>query len=152
MLDALAAGTGGRSFGVGDNQPGLIEAAMVEINAEVRGGIITTEPVHFPDAKADDLDKLLASLLDYGKGRAPPRSRPKLEAILKVAGVKTIGDLLKKPGKLKSRLTGIPVDVEEENRSCVVRGGASEVRERLALSHRSRWEGRRHVGRRLYSC
>jgi Mg-chelatase subunit ChlD len=38
-LDDIATGTGGRSYAVGTDQPNEIEAALVEINAEVRGGL-----------------------------------------------------------------------------------------------------------------
>jgi hypothetical protein len=112
VLDALAAETGGRSFAVGDNQPGVVEAAMVEINAEVRGGIITTEPVLFPDSKASGLDTLLAPLLESRQGTVPPRRRPLLAQILDAARVREVRDLLRRTKRRSNRLVAIPVDVE----------------------------------------
>ena len=113
VLDELAASTGGRSFGVGDDEAGLIEAAMVEINAEVRGGIITTAPVLFPDSKAANVDQLFKPLLDRGKGRVPPKSRPKLATVLDALGKRKIEDLKTTRGARSSRYVAIPVDVEE---------------------------------------
>ena len=112
VLDELAVGTGGRSFMVGDDQAGVIEAAMVEINAEVRGGIITTEPVLFPDAKASALDKLLKPLLERRKGRIAPKSRPKLREVLDVLRVRDAADLLTTRKRASARAVAIPVHVE----------------------------------------
>jgi hypothetical protein len=114
VLDALATGTGGRSFGVGDDQAGVIEATMVEINAEVRGGIITTQPILFPDSKASKLERLLGPLLERGKGRVPPKSRPKLGVILAALGFQGITDLAKAPVPRSPRAFSFPVDVEEK--------------------------------------
>lgn len=49
-LDDIASGTGGRSYAVGTGQPNEIETALVEINAEVRGGLIDSIPVDLPDS------------------------------------------------------------------------------------------------------
>jgi hypothetical protein len=49
----------------------VIENAMIEINAEVRGGIITTEPVLFPDSRTSGMNELISPLLEEGKDRCP---------------------------------------------------------------------------------
>jgi hypothetical protein len=108
-LDAIATGTGGRSYAVGDDQPALIETKMVEINAEVRGGIITTEPVIFPDSRPSAIDKVI------GGSREPldPRKRPPLESLLKAARVSDPAQLRALEGSAQhGRLVSIPVDVE----------------------------------------
>jgi len=114
VLDELAAGTGGRSFGVGDDQASVIETAMVEINTEVRGGIITTEPVLFPDSKASGVDRMFGPLLDRRKGHVPPKSRPKLGAVLQALGLRRIEDLMKSRARRARRAIAIKVDVEEK--------------------------------------
>jgi hypothetical protein len=113
-LDALAAGTGGRSYAVGDNQPGQIEAAMIEINAEVRGGIITTSPILFPDSRSSGIDKLLAPVVgDKGK-QVPAEKRPKLGEILKAGRIATIDRVRVRRGRTPHpRMVAIPVDVED---------------------------------------
>jgi hypothetical protein len=113
-LTALADGTGGRAYAVGDNQPSVIEHAMVEINAEVRGGIITTEPVLFPDSRTSAIDKLIAPLLEKGKGTVPPARRPRLDELLKVAGVESLDLLLLRGRRASPRIRVIPVDVEPD--------------------------------------
>lgn len=70
-LDDIAIGTGGRSFAVGTNQPNEIEAALVEINAEVRGGIIDTLPVDLPDVGIGEACGKLKGHLRPG-GERPP--------------------------------------------------------------------------------
>jgi hypothetical protein len=95
-LDELADGTGGRSFAVGDDEPGQVEAAMVEINAEVRGGIITTSPASFPDAKRSPLDEW-----------ASAKKRPSLREILEALQLHV--EHLRRP---HPRLVVIPVMVE----------------------------------------
>jgi hypothetical protein len=110
-LNALANGTGGRAYAVGDNQPSVIEHAMVEINAEVRGGIITTEPVLFPDSRTSAIDKIVEPLLEKGKGTVPPARRPRLEELLEVAGVESL-ELLLRRGRRSPRIRVVPVDVE----------------------------------------
>ncbi|MDO8362461.1 MAG: VWA domain-containing protein [Actinomycetota bacterium] len=113
-LNALATGTGGRSYAVGDNQPGQIEAAMVEINAEVRGGIITTSPVLFPDSRGSTLDKFLAPFVGERRKPLPPEKRPRLEEVLKAARVADIDRLRARRGRAAHpRLVAIPVDVED---------------------------------------
>lgn len=115
-LDALGAGTGGSSYAVGDDQPGEVEAAMVEINAEVRGGIITTEPVLFPDSKrtrkATGLDQLLDRARRRGKGdrrKARWRARPSLDEVTRALDLDQ-KSLLRGAGG--SRVQAIPVPVE----------------------------------------
>src|SRR5215218_501062 len=108
-LDALAAGTGGRSYSVGDDQPALIETKMVEINAEVRGGIITTEPVLFPDSRPSAVDKVI------GRSREPvdPRERPPLGSLLKAARISDLTQLRPRGERARhSRLVAFPVEVE----------------------------------------
>jgi hypothetical protein len=114
-LDALGDGTGGRSYAVGDNDPGQVEAAMVEINAEVRGGIITTEPLLFPDAKRKGkLDRLMRRKpADDKRSRRPAwKERPGLDAVLKALDI-TGRDLLRLKGQPTDRIVAIPVLVEE---------------------------------------
>jgi len=110
-LEAIATGTGGRSYSVGDDQPALIETKMVEINAEVRGGIITTEPVLFPDSRPSAIDKVI------GRPREPvdPGKRPPLERLLKAARISDVTQLRPRGGRLRhNRLVAIPVDVEPD--------------------------------------
>ena len=114
-LDALGDGTGARSYSVGDNEPGQVEAAMIEINAEVRGGIITTEPVLFPDSKKKGaLDRLTSKQPagDKRSRRAAWRKRPGLDAVLKALGIRA-RDLLRLKGKSINRIVAIPVPVED---------------------------------------
>jgi von Willebrand factor type A domain len=113
-LNALAAGTGGRAYAVGDNQPGQIEAAMIEINAEVRGGIITTSPILFPDSRSSGIDKLLAPVVGEGQKPVPATKRPRLEAILKASRVANIDRLRPRRQRASNpRMVAIPVDVED---------------------------------------
>lgn len=114
VLEQLAASTGGRAFSVGDDQAGVIESAMTEINAEVRGGIITTEPVHFPDSKNSGVDRLLKPLLARHKGRVAPKSRPKLADLLKALGVRHPADLLAPHQSRSRRGVAVQVFVEEK--------------------------------------
>lgn len=110
-LDTISDDTGGRSYSVGDNQPGQIEAAMIEINAEVRGGIITTSPVLFPDSRGSALDKTLVRCLRSEKP-VPATKRPKLEELMKAARVKSFDQLASRRRK-NGRIAMIPVDVED---------------------------------------
>jgi hypothetical protein len=91
---------------VGDDEPGLVEAAMVEINAAVRGGIITTEPVLFPDARASAIDKVTKRYAEPKKDH----KRPPLAEILKVLRIKSPKDLVS--FRRSRRIIAIPVDVE----------------------------------------
>ena len=108
-LDELAEETGGNSYAVGDDEPGFIEAAMVEINAEVRGGIITTSPESFPDSRKTESDALIKKILSLGQEK-----RVNLKEICEVLGIKDEKDLIYPPKKLKSVLSSIPADVEEK--------------------------------------
>jgi von Willebrand factor type A domain-containing protein len=112
VLNDLAKGTGGRSYAVGDNQPSVIEQAMIEISTEVRGGIITTQPVLFPDSKTSGIDDLIAPLLKQGEGSVPPKRRPPLDELLNAAGVTSLEDLLPGGKQTSDRIRVIPVDVE----------------------------------------
>jgi len=115
VLEQLAAGTGGRAFNVGDDQAGVIESAMAEINAEVRGGIITTEPVLFPDCKTSGgVDRLLKPLLARHKGRVAPKARPKLADVLRALGVRHADDLMAAHESRSRRAVAIPMLVEEK--------------------------------------
>lgn len=109
-LDSIADGTGGRSYSVGDNQPGQIEAAMIEINAEVRGGIITTAPVLFPDSRASAIDKTLSRYVQDERP-TPAGKRPDLYELMKLARVRSIGQLAGRKRRT-GRIVAIPVDVE----------------------------------------
>jgi hypothetical protein len=87
---------------------------MIEINAEVRGGIITTSPILFPDSRSSGIDKLLAPFVREGHKAVPPTKRPKLEQVLKAARVANIDRL--RPRRQRSsnaRMVAIPVDVED---------------------------------------
>ena len=79
-LDDIADGTGGRSYAVGTSQPNDVENALVEINAEVRGGIIDSLPVTLPDAEPSDIDKRLRPLLSGKRPRPTSRSWPRCSA------------------------------------------------------------------------
>jgi hypothetical protein len=113
-LDALGIGTGGRSYAVGDDQPGEVEAAMVEINAEVRGGIITTQPALFPDSKRTRktaaLDRLFAR---YNSEKTLARARPSLGDVLKLLNAGSVSDIRKAARRLASRLHVTAVWVEQ---------------------------------------
>lgn len=110
-LDELADETGGRSYAVGDDQPGEVEAAMVEINAEVRGGIITTAPSSFPDARKSRADEFFVKYI--GKPSEEHRKqRPPLEAVLKALQIKGLESLRKISKKDESRIRYFPVRVE----------------------------------------
>ena len=113
-LEVLATSTGGRSLAVGDNQPSVIENAMIEINAEVRGGIITTQPVLFPDGGAERVDEVIAPLLDRFKGEVPPDGRPRLGELLDALGVKSLDDLLRGAPNPTVRAAVTPVEVERD--------------------------------------
>ena len=56
MLNDLAEGTGGQAFSVEHDRPCEIEAAMVEINAMVRGGILSTETSIFRASEGFGVD------------------------------------------------------------------------------------------------
>ena len=108
-LNALATGTGGRSYAVGDNQPSLIETKMVEINAEVRGGIITTQPVLFPDSRPSGIDNVIGK----PERPVPPRRRPSLERLLTALNIPNIERLYARRGRSPlNRAVAIPIDVE----------------------------------------
>jgi hypothetical protein len=110
-LNALAAGTGGRSYAVGDNQPSLIETKMIEINAEVRGGIITTAPILFPDSRTSALDKVVG----MPKKPVDPRRRPPLERLLEALRIRDVEQLFPRGGRSRSnRAVAIPVHVEPD--------------------------------------
>jgi hypothetical protein len=107
VLDQLAADTGGSSYSVGDNQPSEVETAMVEINAEVRGGIITTEPILFPDSRQSPLDIFTKAWIDKRE-----RKRPPLQEIMKTLKIKSVKGLTRPDRRLRSRLVAVPVDIE----------------------------------------
>ena len=86
VLDELATATNGKSYAVGSDHPGFIEAAMVEIYDEVRGGIITTNPLIFPDTSKSKLDSLVEGFSE--------RRRPGLKEIIDLLGVETIDQLI----------------------------------------------------------
>ena len=107
VLDQISEETSGSSYSVGDDQPSIIEASMVEINAEVRGGIITTVPSTFPDSKDPEVDKVIASLII-----STDKPRPSLQELLHGLNLDSVDDLLKPSANLQSRVLAIPVDVE----------------------------------------
>jgi hypothetical protein len=102
-LDDLALQTGGRSFSVGDSAQLQIETNMVEINAEVRGGIITTLPIKFPDSQSAQMVK---------KHRR--RSCEEIIKMLEIDPADVIESLKAYTGSLKDRFKLIPVQVEEQ--------------------------------------
>jgi hypothetical protein len=112
-LTALATGTGGRAYAVGDGQPGQIEAAMIEINAEVRGGIITTSPVLFPDSRSGTLDKVIRAAVGDSREPRSPERRPGLDRLLAAVRVRGVEALLAARRPVTTRMAAIPVDVEE---------------------------------------
>lgn len=108
VLDELAGETGGRSFAVGDDHPGEVEAAMIEINAEVRGGIITTVPALFPSVRKS---ARFGSSSPYGK-KQKFHQRPSLQDLLKSPRTKGVEKIIHSPKRLKNRIMAIPVTVE----------------------------------------
>lgn len=107
VLDELAEKTGGKSYAVGDNQASVVETRMVEINAEVRGGIITTAPSLFPDSTRSAIDHVLVS-------RGEPTDaakRPPLKVLLKALKLARPIDLV--DGPQTGRVVTLPVDVEK---------------------------------------
>jgi hypothetical protein len=108
MLDQLAAGSGGRSYAVGDNQPGQVETAMVEINAEVRGGIITTAPATFPDSSRDSDDDLPS----WPK-KDRPAKRTSLKALLGHLKIRSLSAVLHPSKRGRRRFAAISAYVEK---------------------------------------
>ncbi len=102
-LDDLAFETGGRSYSVGDNAQLDIQTSMAEINLEVRGGIITTQPILFPDSQSVQMVE---------KHRR--RSCEEIIKMLEVNPTNIIEDLQAYTGSLKDRIKLIPVQVEEQ--------------------------------------
>ena len=130
-LSALATGTGGRSYAVGDNQPSLIETKMVEINAEVRGGIITTEPILFPDSRSSAVDKVIGK----PERPVPPRRRPPLKQLLEALRVPDAEHLLPgHAGPPSNRAVAIPVVRRAGRGPRQLHGHPSRERGCLALS------------------
>ncbi len=80
-LDDISTGTGGRSYAVGTAQPNEIEAALVEINAEVRGGLIDSLPVDLPDSGTGLACKKLKGHLK------PGGERPQWKAVAELLGL-----------------------------------------------------------------
>ena len=110
-LIGLASHTGGRAWMIGDGDSSAIENLMVEINAEVRGGIITTLPLFFPDSAPGGFDEGIPGVA----GPLPLAARPDLKTLLEAAGL-TLDDLpaLYPGSNLSSdRVVAVPVDVEE---------------------------------------
>lgn len=109
LLDELAADTGGKSYAVGDDNPGEVETAMVEINAEVRGGIVTTHPDLMPDMDESPLRELQADP-QVREGRRPP-----LKEILRVLGIDSLKRVLRPDDRLRATLLSIPAEIEERS-------------------------------------
>ena len=93
VLDELAEATGGSSFEVGDDHPGEVETAMVEINAEVRGGIITTVPALFPALRSSALPRPTAPR----SKEMDPDGRPSWRELLKILNIKGVEQVLRPP-------------------------------------------------------
>jgi uncharacterized protein YegL len=102
-LDDLALETGGRSYSVGDSAQLQIQTRMAEINLEVRGGIITTLPIMFPDSQS----------VQMGTKRRR-RSCEEIIKILEIDPLNAIEGLKSYSGPLKDRFRLIPVQVEEQ--------------------------------------
>lgn len=109
VLDDLAEDTGGTSYAVQDNEPGVVQAAMIEIDDEVRGGIITTSPQSFPDSHEWKLDEIVIDLL-----KKYPDKRPPLKDTWDILGIHDEGELLHPPHPLDGLVAAIPVDVEDK--------------------------------------
>ena len=107
VLDELAGETGGSSLAVGDDHPMEVEAAMIEINAEVRGGIITTVPALFPA-----LRPALPSLAASPSRENNLAGRHSWQELLKILKIKRVEQVLRPAKRLKNRLMVIPVMVE----------------------------------------
>ena len=110
-LDDIAEGTGGRSYAVGTSRPNDVENALVEINAEVRGGIIDSLPVTLPDAEPSDVDKRLRPLLS-GK-----RPRPVFEKLAALLGIE-VGSDGKIAGRRTDRVVTVRIPVEARADRC----------------------------------
>jgi hypothetical protein len=102
-LDDLASGTGGRSYSVGSGAQLQLQNTMIEINAEVRGGIITTLPIIFPDSQSGQ-----------AKAKHRRRSCKEIIEILEIDPSNLIEGLKSYDGPLKDRFKLIPVQVEEQ--------------------------------------
>ena len=93
----------GRSYSVGNDAKDKIQSKMAEINAEVRGGIITTLPIYFPDSQSVQLK--------------PKRRRRSCEEIIKMIEIdplNVIEGLRSYSGSLKDMFKLIPIQVEEQ--------------------------------------
>jgi hypothetical protein len=107
VLDQLAFDTDGRSYAVGDDHPGQVQTALVEIRAEVDGGIITTAPAIFPDSRKAVLDELTTKWIKA-------RKRPSLKELLELLKISPLDQLIHPPKRILRRLVPIPVDVEQQ--------------------------------------
>ncbi len=108
-LDAIAEGTGGRSYAVGSGDESEIETTMVEINAEVRGGIIDSVPATLPDADRSDADEQLYAAV-VGKEERPPFE--------KVAGMLGLRPSRKEWSGPRGRAVSLRMFVEEGAERC----------------------------------
>jgi hypothetical protein len=107
-LDDLADSTGGRSYAVGDDQPGEIQAAMIEIRDLITGGIITTVPQSFPDSRDTELDEAIEKIQAYSEER-----RLEFAELCDILGVGDVKELVHPKGPLGGLVVSIPAEVEK---------------------------------------
>ena len=112
VLDELAEGTGGSAYEVGDDDSGLVEAAMDEIRVELQGGIITTIPALFPALRARAFPGLEVPL----SGKMGPDRRPAWRGLLKMLKIKEAKEVIRPPERLRKRVKAIPAMVEAQCR------------------------------------
>jgi hypothetical protein len=139
-LDDIATGTGGRSYAVGTDQPNEIEAALVEINAEVRGGLIDSLPVDLPDTGTGVACKKLEGHLHPGGKRPPWKAVAELLALSRATTDGTSTCTTRACGRCGSRGEG--------RRPMLVHTVASGELRGLALPARPRWRPGGHRGSR----
>lgn len=107
VLEELAESTGGSSQAAGDDLAVL--EAMAEINEIVRGGIITTAPALFPALRMASRSRLTEPAAK-GVNRD---GRPDWRNLLKLLKIKGMGQVLRPPQRLRSRIMAFPVMVED---------------------------------------
>jgi len=113
-LASLAAGTSGTSQTAGDGSDAdAIQAAMIEINAVVRGGMVSAAGSggDMSQEAGDDLDRLAR-----GQADIPPDERPTLEQLAAEFGLVPFADALKGT-KEPHRYTWSGLEIEEGARA-----------------------------------
>jgi hypothetical protein len=114
-LAGLAAATGGTSQTAGDgSDANAIQDALIEINAAIRGGMISTTGSGGSDTR-DARDRLGG--LARVAGRLRPEKRPTLEEITAKYGVLPWEKIVRGPTKAPHRFTWFGIEVEEGARA-----------------------------------